>query len=87
MTMLPPAIETRGLSKTYRSKAGPVVAVSMLTLVVLAILSKIAPEANVLFLSFPLRIAMGLIMVGFFFPFLQYFVKEFVTWMDKLLPL
>jgi flagellar biosynthesis protein FliR len=67
--------------------AGPVVAVSLLTLVVLAILSKIAPEANVLFLSFPLRIGMGFFMIGLFFPFLQYFVNEYMTWLDKLLPL
>ena len=67
--------------------AGPVVAVSLITLVILAIMSKIAPEANVLFLSFPLQIAMGLLMVGILFPFLQFFVKEFMTWLDKLLPL
>lgn len=67
--------------------AGPIVAVSLLTLVILAVLAKVAPDANVLFLSFPLRIGMGLIMVGLFFPFLQYFVKEFMNWLDKLLPL
>jgi flagellar biosynthesis protein FliR len=85
---------TRGLIETSNvmlllalQMAGPVVAVSLLTLVVLAIMSKIAPEANVLFLSFPLRIGMGLILVGLFFPFLQYFVNEFMTWLDKLMPL
>jgi flagellar biosynthesis protein FliR len=67
--------------------AGPIVAVSLLTLVILAIMSKVAPEANVLFLSFPLRIGMGMFMVGIFFPFLRYFVNEFMTWLDKLLPL
>ena len=30
---------------------------------------------------------MGLILVGLFFPFLQHFVKEFMNWLDKLLPL
>lgn len=67
--------------------AGPVMAVSLITLVILAIMSKIAPESNVLFLSFPLQIAMGLLMVGILFPFLQSFVNEFMTWLDKLLPL
>ncbi len=85
---------TRGLIETSNTMlllglqmAGPIVAVSLLTLVILAIMSRIAPDANVLFLSFPLRIGMGLILVGLFFPFLQYFVKEFTNWLDKLLPL
>lgn len=67
--------------------AGPIVAASLLTLTIMAIMSKVAPEANVLFLSFPLRIGMGFFMVGIFFPFLQYFMNEFTTWLDKLLPL
>ncbi len=67
--------------------SGPILAVSLLTLVVLAIMARIAPEANVLFLSFPLRVGMGLLMVGIFFPFMQQFVREFSDWLDKLLPL
>jgi flagellar biosynthetic protein FliR len=47
--------------------AGPIVAVSLLTLVILAIMSKVAPRANVLFLSFPIRLGMGMFMVGIFF--------------------
>jgi flagellar biosynthetic protein FliR len=59
----------------------------LLLMVVLAVLARIVPEMNILFVSFPLRIGLGLLMVAIFMPFINNFVAEFADWMDKLLPL
>jgi flagellar biosynthesis protein FliR len=42
---------------------------------------------DILFISFPLRIGLGLLMVAMFLPFLAGFVAEFADWMGILLPL
>jgi len=49
--------------------------------------ARIAPEANILFISLPLRIGLGLMLVGIFIPFITGFVGEFADWMGKLLPI
>ncbi len=67
--------------------SAPILASFMLMMVVLAVLARIAPETNILFLSLPLRVGLGLLMVGIFLPFMNNFIKEFSQWMDKLLPL
>ena len=67
--------------------SAPILASFMLMMVVLAVLARIAPETNILFLSLPLRVGLGLLMVGIFLPFINNFIKEFSQWMDKLLPL
>jgi len=56
-------------------------------MVVLAILARIAPETNILFLSLPLRVGLGLIMVGIFLPFINQFVMDFAQWINKIMPL
>jgi flagellar biosynthetic protein FliR len=66
--------------------AAPILAVFMLLLVVLAFLARIAPESNVLFLSFPLRIGMGLLIVGFFIPYLNEYLQQFAHWLNRMLP-
>jgi len=66
--------------------ASPILGASLLAMVVLAVMARVAPEANVLFLSFPLRIGMGLILVGIFVPFTNSFVKEFTKYLQPLLP-
>jgi flagellar biosynthetic protein FliR len=67
--------------------AGPMLAAFLLLLVALAVLARIVPEMNILFLSFPLRIGLGLLMAAIFLPFIKGFVAEFADWMGRLLPI
>ncbi|MBN2270097.1 MAG: flagellar biosynthetic protein FliR [Sedimentisphaerales bacterium] len=67
--------------------AAPMLAAFLLLMVVLAVVARIAPETNILFISLPLRVGLGLMMVGIFMPFITGFVGEFADWMGKLLPL
>ena len=66
--------------------SAPILASFLLMMVILAILARIAPETNILFLSLPVRVGLGLLMVGIFLPFVNNFIKEFAHWMDKLVP-
>jgi len=67
--------------------AAPILAAFLVLMVVLAVLARIVPEMNILFISFPLRIGLGLLMATIFVPFINGFVTEFADWMGKLLPL
>lgn len=67
--------------------AAPIMAAFILMLVVLAIFARIAPEMDILFLSMPIRVAIGLIMMAIFIPYTKSFVKEMSIWMTKLLPI
>jgi flagellar biosynthetic protein FliR len=67
--------------------AAPILAAFLLLMVVLAVLARIVPEMNILFISFPLRVGLGLLMAAIFLPFINGFVAEFADWMGKLLPL
>jgi len=66
--------------------SAPILAAFLLLMVILAILARVAPETNILFLSLPIRVGLGLLMVGIFLPFVNGFIKEFAHWMDKLIP-
>jgi flagellar biosynthetic protein FliR len=66
--------------------AAPILAAFLVLMVVLAILARIVPEMNILFISLPLRVGLGLLMVMIFFPYINGFVAEFADWMGKLLP-
>ena len=48
---------------------------------------RVAPETNVLFLSLPLRVGLGLLIVGFFIPYLNEYLSQFAAWLNKLLPI
>ena len=67
--------------------AAPTLAAFMLLMVVLAVLARMVPEMNILFISLPLRVGLGLLMVAIFVPFIGSFVDEFAKLMGKLLPL
>ena len=67
--------------------AAPILAAFMLLMVVLAVLARIVPEMNILFISLPLRVGLGLLMVAIFMPFISSFVAEYAKLMGKLLPL
>jgi len=67
--------------------SGPILAAFLLLMIVLAVLARIAPEMNILFISLPMRVGLGLLMAGIFLPIISEFVSEFADWMGKLLPL
>jgi flagellar biosynthetic protein FliR len=67
--------------------AAPMLTVFLLFMIVLAILARIVPEMNIFFISFPLRVGLGLLMTTVFLPFIYSFIGEFADWMGKLLPL
>jgi flagellar biosynthetic protein FliR len=67
--------------------AAPMLAAFLLLLVVLGVFARIIPEMDILFLSMPLRVGLGLLMAGMLFPFINQFVGEFSEWMGKLLPI
>lgn len=67
--------------------SAPILAAFIVLLVSLAILARIVPEMNILFISFPLRVGLGLCMVALFMPFIESFVSEFAKLMSKLTPI
>jgi len=67
--------------------AAPILAVFILMTIVLAILARIVPEMNILFISLTIRTGLGLLMAVIFLPFINTFVGEFADWMGKILPL
>ena len=67
--------------------AAPILVAFLLLMVVLAVLARMVPEMNILFISLPLRVGLGLLMVAIFMPFISSFVGEFAKLMGKLLPL
>ena len=67
--------------------AAPILGAFLVLLVILAVLARITPEMNILFISLPLRVGLGLMMTMTFMPFINGFTTEFADWMGKLLPL
>ena len=67
--------------------AAPTLAAFIMLMVILAVLARMVPEMNILFISLPLRVGLGLLMVAIFMPFIGSFVGEFAKLMGKLLPL
>lgn len=67
--------------------AAPILAAFLLLLVALAVMARVSPEMNILFISLPMRVGMGLVMTMVFIPFINGFVSEFAELMNKLLPL
>ena len=67
--------------------AVPVMGVFMVMTVVLGVLARIAPEMNIFFLSFPVRIGLGLIMITYLVPFINGYTAQFAKLLGKLLPL
>lgn len=67
--------------------AVPTIGVFMALTVILGILARIAPEMNILFLSFPVRIGLGLIIITYLVPFINNYTAQFTKMLTKLLPL
>ena len=67
--------------------AAPMLAAFLLLLVALAVFARMIPDMDILFISMPLCMGLGLLMTVIFLPFISEFVAEFADWMNKLLPL
>jgi flagellar biosynthesis protein FliR len=67
--------------------AAPILAALLVLLVALGILSRIVPEMDIFFISFPLRILLAFIIVVALVPFINEFVGETAKLMAKILPL
>ncbi len=67
--------------------AAPMLAAFLILMVALALLSRLVPEMNILFVSMPVQVALGMFLAAVFLPFLGGFVSEMATWMARLLPL
>jgi flagellar biosynthetic protein FliR len=67
--------------------AAPILAATLVLLVALAIFSRIVPEMDIFFISFPLRIALGLAILIVSVPFIDGFVSETAGLMARILPL
>ena len=67
--------------------AAPMLAALLVLLVVLAILSRIVPEMDIFFISFPLRILAVLVLLVAFVPFIDEFVGQTAQLMARILPL
>ena len=65
--------------------AAPILAAFILMAVVLAILSKVLPEMNILMTSFPIRVGMGLLMAAAIIPLFDSFTSELLKRMNSFL--
>lgn len=67
--------------------AAPMLAAFLVLMVALALLARLVPEMNILFISMPVKAALGLFLAAIFMPSLGGFVGEMADWMAKLLPI
>ncbi len=65
--------------------AAPILAAFILMAVVLAVLSKVLPEMNILMTSFPIRVGMGLLMAAAIIPLFDSFTAELLKRMNRFL--
>jgi flagellar biosynthetic protein FliR len=67
--------------------AAPLLAASLVLMVVLAIAAKVVPDMDIFFISLPLKIGLGLVMVALYLPYIDSYVGEFAHLINKLLPI
>lgn len=78
-------IDAGSVMLTFALKlAAPVLGAFMILLVVLGIMARVLPEMNILFLSLPMRVALGLFMAAAITPSLNSFIDEFAYWMNRM---
>lgn len=65
--------------------AAPVMAAFLCLSVFLSILARVLPEMNILFLSLPMRVGLGLIMAGAMVPGLSWFNGQLAEWIRGFL--
>ncbi|MEN6332730.1 MAG: flagellar biosynthetic protein FliR [Phycisphaerales bacterium] len=67
--------------------AAPLLGAFLVLMVALALLARLVPEMDILTVTWPARVALGLFLVAVFLPFVAGFVTEIADWMAKLLPI
>lgn len=67
--------------------AAPLLGAFLVLMVALALFARLVPEMDILTVSLPARVALGLFLIAAFLPFIASFVTEIADWMAKLLPL
>ena len=65
--------------------AAPLLAGTLVLSVVMAVLARAVPEMNVLLLSLPLRVGLGLLLAAAIMPLMGAFTDELADWMNRLL--
>jgi flagellar biosynthetic protein FliR len=65
--------------------AAPLLASFVILSVVLGVLARVLPEMNILVLSYPLRVGMGLFLAAAILPSLSNYTSELAQWMNRLL--
>jgi len=63
--------------------AGPVIAAFVVLSVLLGVIARVLPEMNILVLSFPLRIGLGLLIAAALMPMMNDFTLELADWMSR----
>lgn len=63
--------------------AGPVIAAFVVLSILLGVLARVLPEMNILMVSFPLRIALGLMLATALMPMMNDFTLELADWMGR----
>lgn len=63
---------------------GPALAAFGILTLALAVLSKAMPDMNILYMSFPFRIGLGVFLAAAMVPTLSSFTSEFAQWMGRL---
>ncbi|SDN40976.1 flagellar biosynthetic protein FliR [Desulfonauticus submarinus] len=63
--------------------AAPVMAALFLIDLALALISRAAPQMNVLFVGFPLKIIVGFLFLGFLFEIMVLYMQDFILHLDK----
>lgn len=80
-----------GFARMYETGvvlAAPVLCVSLLTLVAVGVVARLVPQINALMLSFPLRVGLGLLTLGWALPFIvQAASQHFAQFARELIPL
>ena len=67
--------------------AAPLLAGSLILMVVLAIAARVMPDMDIFFMSFPLKIGLGIVLIAFMLPYIDSYISEFAHLMNKLLPI
>lgn len=65
--------------------AAPVLAAFVVLSVILGVLARVLPEMNILMMSFPLRVGLGLLMAAAICPMMNDFTIELAQWMGRFL--
>ncbi len=65
--------------------AGPMLAAFLVLTVALAALARAMPEVNILYMSFPFRVGLGVLMAAAMMPLLNGFSSQLADWMGRYL--